>query len=115
MLIGGAVLPRASELPEKLQPILNYNAVNISDHHWERDVLNLGRTISKDIPTVSELKRYLASRFIAAALTLPLCLTTVFMALISMKTVRWLKGEQLITMLPESFKRKIAAMPYVFI
>ena len=54
VLIEGTPFPRKSELPEKLSPILNYNAITISDKNWDADVLGLGRIISFDVPTTSE-------------------------------------------------------------
>ena len=54
VLIEGTVLPRKDELPEKLAPILNYNAITISDRNWDADILGLGKIISFDIPTANE-------------------------------------------------------------
>lgn len=54
VLIEGTSLPRKDELPEKLAPILNYNAITISDRNWDADVLGLGKIISFDIPTKNE-------------------------------------------------------------
>lgn len=54
VLIEGTILPRKDELPAKLVPILNYNAVTISDSNWDVDVLRLGKIISFDIPTTNE-------------------------------------------------------------
>ena len=54
VLIEGTVLPRESELPVYLCPILDYNAVTISDRNWDADVLGLGKIISFEIPTANE-------------------------------------------------------------
>ncbi len=54
VLIEGTVLPRESELPVYLGPILDYNAVTISDRNWDADVLGLGKIISFEIPTANE-------------------------------------------------------------
>lgn len=54
VLIEGTVLPRIDELPEKLAPILNYNAITISDKNWDVEVLGLGKIISFDVPTTNE-------------------------------------------------------------
>ncbi|WP_339705788.1 toll/interleukin-1 receptor domain-containing protein [uncultured Kriegella sp.] len=54
VLIEGTVLPRISELPEYLRPILDYNAITISDRNWDADVLGLGKIISFEIPTANE-------------------------------------------------------------
>ena len=54
VLIEGTVLPRKNELPEKLAPLLDYNAITISDRNWEADVLGLGKIISLGISTANE-------------------------------------------------------------
>jgi len=54
VLIEGTEFPRKEELPEKLFPILNYNAITVSDKNWEADVLGLGKIISFDVPTANE-------------------------------------------------------------
>ena len=54
VLIENTPMPREEELPEKLRPLLRYNALSISDNHWKFDVLRLGKIISFDIPSASE-------------------------------------------------------------
>ncbi|MCP4139036.1 MAG: toll/interleukin-1 receptor domain-containing protein [Chloroflexi bacterium] len=54
VLIENTPMPRAEELPEKLKPLLRYNALSISDNRWKFDVLRLGKIISFDIPSASE-------------------------------------------------------------
>jgi hypothetical protein len=54
VLIEDTPMPRADELPEKLQPLLRYNAISISDKRWKFDVLRLGKIISFDIPSANE-------------------------------------------------------------
>jgi hypothetical protein len=54
VLIEGTILPRKEELPEHLSPILNYNAITISDKNWEADILGLGKIISFEVPTTNE-------------------------------------------------------------
>lgn len=68
VLIEGTVLPRKNELPEKLAPLLNYNAITISDRNWDADVLGLGKIISFDIPTTNERILRLVQIFIYFAL-----------------------------------------------
>ncbi len=68
VLIEGTVLPRKNELPEKLAPLLNYNAITISDRNCDADVLGLGKIISFDIPTTNERILRLAQIFIYFAL-----------------------------------------------
>ena len=58
VLIEGTILPRKDELPANLAPILNYNAITISDSSWAIDVLRLGKIISFDIPTANERKLF---------------------------------------------------------
>ena len=56
VLIEDTPMPRKDELPEKLKPLLRYNAISISDKRWKFDVLRLGRIISIDVPSASERK-----------------------------------------------------------
>jgi hypothetical protein len=45
ILIQGASLPTAPELPEDLSPLLRRNALALSDARWERDVEDLTKTL----------------------------------------------------------------------
>ena len=56
VLIEDTPMPREDELPEKLKPLLRYNAISISDNRWKIDVQRLGKVISFDIPSASERK-----------------------------------------------------------
>jgi len=56
VLVDGAFMPRAVELPDKLKPLTRYNAISISDDRWKSDVLRLGKIISFEIPSASERK-----------------------------------------------------------
>ena len=58
VLIEGTALPRKDELPEELWPVLNYNAITISDRNWDAEVLSLGKIISFDIPTRNESRLF---------------------------------------------------------
>ena len=73
VLIEDTPMPREEELPEKLTPLLRYNALAISDNRWKYDVLRLGKIISFDIPSASERKldivRALISFTLFASLT----------------------------------------------
>ena len=60
VLIEGTPMPRFNELPEKLTPLLKYNAITISDRNWHSDVLGLGKIISFDIPSANERTLYRA-------------------------------------------------------
>lgn len=72
VLIEGTTLPRKDELPAKLAPILNYNAVTISDSNWAADTLRLGKTISFDIPTTNERNLFWVQVSIYSMLSLSL-------------------------------------------
>lgn len=54
VLVDGASMPRAAELPEKLKPLVRYNAIAVSDDRWKSDVLRLGKLISFEIPSANE-------------------------------------------------------------
>jgi hypothetical protein len=41
VLVGGAALPSAEELPEDLQGLLRRNACELSDSRWDYDVQQL--------------------------------------------------------------------------
>ena len=76
VLIEGTVLPRQEELPEPLAPLLNYNAVTISDRKWDADVLALGKIISFDIPTTNERILFWVQAFIYSLLAVSLIIST---------------------------------------
>jgi hypothetical protein len=44
VLVNGATMPRADELPEDIQPLVRRQAVEITDTRWDYDV---GRVIQK--------------------------------------------------------------------
>jgi hypothetical protein len=56
VLVEGASMPRAEELPEKLKSLTRYNALSVSDDRWKSDVLRLGKIISFEIPSANERK-----------------------------------------------------------
>lgn len=68
VLIEGTPMPRINELPKKLHPLLNYNAITITDRNWYADVLGLGKIISFDIPSSNEKKLYWANISISVVL-----------------------------------------------
>lgn len=45
ILIQGAEMPAAKELPEDLAPLVRRNALALSDARWERDVEDLIKTL----------------------------------------------------------------------
>lgn len=81
VLIEGTVLPRKDELPEKLAPILNYNAITISDRNWEADILGLGKIISLDVPTKNEKILFRIQVLIYVLLSLALICSSATIAL----------------------------------
>ena len=81
VLIEDTPMPREEELPEKLKPLLRYNAMSISDKRWKFDVLRLGKIISFDIPSASERK---LDR-VRAGISFALCASLTFTA----GTISW--------------------------
>jgi len=71
VLIEDTPMPRESELPEELAPLVRFNAVSISDRRWKYDVLRLGKVIAFDIPSANER---LLDR-VRAAISLAFCLS----------------------------------------
>ena len=68
VLIENTPMPRAEELPEKLQPLLRYNALSITDRRWPFDVQRLGKIITLDVASANERKLDLARLGISIAL-----------------------------------------------
>ena len=76
VLIEDTPMPRESELPKELAPLVRFNAMTISDRRWKFDVLRLGKVIAFDIPSSNErlLDRVRAS--ISASFVLSVSITT---------------------------------------
>ena len=79
VLVGNTPMPRSSELPESLQPLLSFNAISISDNRWENDVKRLAKIIGLDIP--SETERKLSGLNLLVSLSLALTLLICFVAM----------------------------------
>lgn len=47
VLVGGADLPKADELPDDLQPLLARNAISLSDRNWQREVAEFTEAIGE--------------------------------------------------------------------
>jgi hypothetical protein len=45
VLVGGAQLPSASELPADISPLLSRSIAEVRDNHWESDVEGIARAI----------------------------------------------------------------------
>ena len=107
VLIDGTVLPRKNELPSKLAPILNFNAITISDRNWEQDILGLGKIISFDVPTTNEKILFRIQVLIYTLLSLSLVISTAFVTSSAISQVN--NNQQEIT---ELIALPIAAIPF---
>ena len=79
VLVGNTPMPRASELPERLHPLLRFNAISISDNRWNNDVNRLAKIIGLDIPSETEQK--LSGLNVLVSLSLAFALLICFIAL----------------------------------
>ena len=68
VLVENASMPRAEEMPDKLKPLIRYNAISISDDRWKTDVERLAKIISFEIPSASERRLYWVRLGISLAL-----------------------------------------------
>ena len=110
VLIEGTVLPRIEELPEKLAPILNYNAITISDRNWDADILGLGKIISFDVPTTNEKILFRIQVLIYTLLSASLIISAALMTLTVIRQVDNNNQE-----LSEIISGDIAAAPFYVI
>lgn len=80
VLVGDTPMPRESELPERLRPLVRFNAISISDKRWENDVNRLAKIIGLDIPSETERKLSGLNMLISLSLVLSLliCIFTMF-------------------------------------
>jgi hypothetical protein len=76
VLVDGASMPRADELPEKLKPLVRYNAIAVSDDRWKSDVQRLGKLLSLEIPSANERKLGSINMAISLALFASLSFTS---------------------------------------
>jgi hypothetical protein len=76
VLVDGASMPRAEELPEKLKPLVRYNAIAVSDDRWKSDVQRLGKLLSLEIPSANERKLGSINMAISLALFASLSFTS---------------------------------------
>jgi hypothetical protein len=107
ILIEGTVLPRKEELPIKLMPILDYNAITISDHNWESDILGLGKIISFDVPTTNEKTLFRIQVLIYALLSISLIISAANVAYRASHLVKSTTEE-----FPVLISRPMAALPF---
>lgn len=87
VLIEDTPMPREEELPEKLKPMLRFNALNVSDVRWEYDVQRLAKIISLDMPSASELKLEVVRFLISMGLSLSLIYSTVMLSLHALRNI----------------------------
>jgi hypothetical protein len=88
VLVDGASMPRAEELPEKLKPLVRYNAIAVSDDRWKSDVQRLGKLLSLEIPSANERKLGSINMAISLALFTSLSFTS------GMLTYNFLQGNE---------------------
>ncbi len=75
VLVEDTPMPRASELPEALRPLVRFNALSLSDGRWDEDVARLARAVSFDIPSTTDRWLRWANLGAAAALYLAIVFT----------------------------------------
>ena len=107
VLIDGTVLPRKNELPSNLAPILNFNAITISDRNWDFDILSLGKIISFDVPTTNEKILFRIQVLIYTLLSLSLIISAAIITLSAMSQENNNKQE-----VAELISVPIAAIPF---
>lgn len=107
VLIDGTVLPRKNELPSNLAPILNFNAITISDRNWDLDILSLGKIISFDVPTTNEKILFRIQVLIYTLLSLSLIISAAIITLSAMSQEKNNKQE-----IVELISVPIAAIPF---
>jgi len=81
VLIEDTPMPREDELPDRLKPLLRFNALNVSDIRWEYDVQRLAKIISLDLPSANELKLEVVRFLISIGLTISLCFSAAMLAI----------------------------------
>ena len=106
VLIEDTILPRKNELPENLAPILNYNAITITDRNWDSDVLGLGKIISLDVPTKNEKILFRIQVLIYSLLSASLISSA---AIIACSAISQPEG---ITGLSKLISRPVAGIPF---
>lgn len=107
VLIDGTVLPRKNELPSNLAPILNFNAITISDRNWDFDILSLGKIISFDVPTTNEKILFRIQVLIYTLLSLSLIISAAIITLSAMSQEKNNNQE-----IAELISVPIAAIPF---
>lgn len=68
VLVRGAAMPRASELPDDLKDLARHNAYPLDDNRWIRDVADLIRTIDEKLWGRTVLRRPPYGRIVAVVL-----------------------------------------------
>ena len=75
VLVDEVSMPRSEDLPEAIEPLARYHAVSISDRNWSRDVDQLAKIISLDIPSATENRLNQVNLLISSMLFLSLAIT----------------------------------------
>lgn len=70
LLVGGARMPRADELPESVQPLSRRNALELSDLRWRHDVGRLVGTLGEQLEGAGDAAAEPALGIVAAGLAL---------------------------------------------
>ncbi len=68
VLLGGAPLPAASDLPEELRPLVQRQAVVVRDESWHQDVDGLVRSLRDEISARPDSSRWRISAAVLLAL-----------------------------------------------
>jgi len=79
VLVDDVSMPRSEDLPEVIKPLARYHAVSISDRNWSRDVDQLAKIISLDIPSATENRLNQVNLLISTALFLSLAFTAIIL------------------------------------
>jgi hypothetical protein len=80
VLVEGAQMPRAEELPDRLKPLAMRNALSISDLSWEADVKRLAQILALDIPSATERNLFWVKLTASLALAVPMVVTIAILA-----------------------------------
>lgn len=57
VLVGGAEMSRASDLPDSIAHLSKIQAYVMSDRHWDDDIKNLAELLQKEVPSLIKLSK----------------------------------------------------------
>ena len=75
VLVEGAQMPRAGELPDALKGLSMRNALSLSDRNWEADIRRLAQILALDIPSATERRLFWVRLAAGLGIGLPLVIT----------------------------------------